>query len=127
MGNFATFSFAGFPDSSFACIRPLSIGHDAWIGANTIITPGCANIGIGAVVGAGSVVTKSIPDFAVVAGNPAKLIRFRFRDKLQQEIISSEWWRNSKQDCLNSIERYSVPAESLEFPEKFASSGPSTR
>lgn len=46
------------------------IGHDAWIGANVTILPGCRRIGIGAVVGAGSVLTRDVPDFAIVAGNP---------------------------------------------------------
>src|ERR1017187_4066715 len=56
----------------------LEIGHDAWIGERVIITPGCRRIGIGAVVGAGAVVTKDVPDFAMVGGNPARLIRYRF-------------------------------------------------
>ena len=50
----------------------LIIGHDAWIGSRAIILPGCKRIGIGAVVGAGAIVTKNVPDFAIVGGNPAK-------------------------------------------------------
>jgi virginiamycin A acetyltransferase len=101
--------------------RPLSIGHDAWIGANAILTPSCEKIGLGAVVGAGSVVTKSVPDFAIVAGNPAKLIRYRFCDRVQQEIVDSEWWRNSKHDCLNEIQRFSAPAEHVLSPKQSSS------
>jgi acetyltransferase-like isoleucine patch superfamily enzyme len=52
------------------------IGDDVWVGSNSIILPG-VKIGKGVVVGAGSVVTKDIPDYAVVVGNPAKVIRFR--------------------------------------------------
>jgi maltose O-acetyltransferase len=52
------------------------IGDDVWIGARVIILPG-VHIGNGAVIGAGSVVTKDVPEWAVVAGNPAKLIRSR--------------------------------------------------
>lgn len=56
--------------------RPVVIGPDAWLGANCIITPG-VEIGEGAVVAAGSVVTKDVPSFAIVGGVPAKLIKMR--------------------------------------------------
>jgi len=52
------------------------IGNDVWIGSNSVILPG-VSIGNGAVVGAGSVVTKDIPPFAIVGGNPAKVIKYR--------------------------------------------------
>jgi maltose O-acetyltransferase len=55
----------------------LVIANDVWIGARVIVLPGCKKIGNGVVVGAGSVVTKDIPDYAIVGGNPAKIIRFR--------------------------------------------------
>ncbi len=89
--------------------RPLTIGHDAWIGANAIITPSCDTIGIGAVVGAGSVVTKSVPDFAIVAGNPAKLIRYRFDAKVQEQILRSNWWNKSKTECLANLDQLTIP------------------
>lgn len=54
--------------------EPLMIGHGAWIGANATVM---ADVGHDAIVGAGSVVTKPVPPFAIVAGNPAKLIRMR--------------------------------------------------
>ena len=53
----------------------IRIGDDVWIGAGAIILPG-VTIGEGAVVGAGAVVTKDIPPFAIVVGNPAKIIRY---------------------------------------------------
>ena len=55
----------------------LHIAGDVWIGARTIILPGCHRVGHGAIIGAGSVVTKDVPDFAVMGGNPAKVIRYR--------------------------------------------------
>lgn len=55
---------------------PIRIGNDVWIGANATILKG-VNIGDGAVVGAGAVVTRNVPAFAIVVGNPAKVVRFR--------------------------------------------------
>jgi maltose O-acetyltransferase len=56
---------------------PLHIAGDVWIGARAVILPGCRRIGHGAVVGAGAVVTKDVPDWAVVGGNPATVIKYR--------------------------------------------------
>ncbi len=56
---------------------PLEIVGDVWIGARVIVLPGCKRIGQGAIIGAGAVVTKDVPDYAVVGGNPARVIRYR--------------------------------------------------
>jgi len=56
---------------------PLLIAGDVWIGARAIILPGCRRIGHGAIIGAGAVVTKDVPDWAVVGGNPARIIKSR--------------------------------------------------
>lgn len=77
----------------------LSIGHDAWIGERAIITPGCRSIGIGSVIGAGSVVTRDVPDFAIVAGNPARLVRYRFTEKVRELILQSAWWDAPIEEC----------------------------
>lgn len=60
--------------------QPVVINDDVWIGCNVTILKG-VNIGRGAIVGAGAVVTKDVPPYAIVGGNPAKLIRFRWDDK----------------------------------------------
>lgn len=70
----------------------LVIGHDVWIGANSIICPGCHRVGNGAVVGAGSVITKNVPDYAIVGGNPAHVIKMRFQDSTIDKLSSSRWW-----------------------------------
>lgn len=59
----------------------LEICDDVWIGARVIILPGCRKIGKGVIIGAGAVVTKDIPDYAVVGGNPAKIIKYRNQNK----------------------------------------------
>ncbi len=56
---------------------PLEIKDDVWIGARVIVLPGCRKIGTGVIIGAGAVVTKDIPDYAIVGGNPARVIRYR--------------------------------------------------
>jgi chloramphenicol O-acetyltransferase type B len=71
--------------------RRVSIGHDVWLGRSVIVLPG-VTIGDGAVVGAGSVVTKEVPPYAIVAGNPARLIRYRFSELLRSRLLSARWW-----------------------------------
>jgi virginiamycin A acetyltransferase len=71
---------------------PIEIGHDAWIGQSVIFTESCTRVGIGAVIGAGSIVTRNVGDFEVVAGNPARLIRRRFDDETCARILASRWW-----------------------------------
>lgn len=67
------------------------IGNDVWLGFRAIVRGG-VTIGDGAVVGAGSVVTKDIGPYEIWAGNPAKLIRKRFTDDVVEELLKSEWW-----------------------------------
>lgn len=69
--------------------RPVRIGRDAWIGMACVILPG-VTIGEGAIVGAGSVVTKSVEPYAVVAGSPAKHIKYRFPDGVPTASEESE-------------------------------------
>lgn len=70
------------------------IKNDVWIGHGAFILPG-VTIGNGAVVAAQSVVTKDVPDYAVVGGNPAKIIKYRFEEKFVYNLLESKWWRFS--------------------------------
>ena len=87
----------------------LEIGHDAWLGERAIITPSCRRIGIGALVGAGAVVTKDVADFAIVAGNPARVIRFRFTQEIRERVLESRWWEKSVSECALLMEHMIKP------------------
>lgn len=71
---------------------PCEIADESWIGAGAVILPGCRRVGTGAVVGAGSVVTRDVPDFAVVVGNPARVVRYRFDGDLQRRLLEMQPW-----------------------------------
>lgn len=91
------------------------IGNDVWIGQRCIIRSG-VTIGHGAIVAAGSVVTKDVPPYAIVAGVPARVIKMRFPDATIERLLKSEWWRYNLYDfekltydqidlCLDAIEQ----------------------
>lgn len=80
-----------------------TIGHDSWIGANVTILPGCRRIGIGAVIGAGSVVTKDVADFTIVAGNPAKRIGERFPQEVRDLLAREKLWTLSPEKVTNRM------------------------
>ncbi len=67
------------------------IGHDVWIGHGAIVMPG-VSIGHGAVIAAGAIVTKDVEPFAIVAGVPAKRLKWRFPKPIRTRIIALGWW-----------------------------------
>lgn len=75
-----------------------SIGHDVWVGVGAVILRG-VRVGNGAVIGANAVVTKDVPDFAIVVGVPARVIRYRFDEVVQTAITNSCWWEKSLDDA----------------------------
>lgn len=81
--------------------KEINIGNDVWIGQSAIILSG-VTIGNGAIIAAGSVVTRDVAAFTIVAGNPAKPIRKRFSDEIILEIENLKWWDKSDAE-LNQI------------------------
>lgn len=92
----------------------LEIGNDVWIGTNVVITHSCHTIGNGAVVGAGTIVTKDVPPYAVVLGNPGKICYFRFDNLTIEMLEKSRWWELSPKELM---EFYPL----MDNPNNFAS------
>jgi virginiamycin A acetyltransferase len=91
------------------------VGHDVWLGYSALIMPG-VRIGNGAIVATRSVVTKDVPSYAIVGGNPATVLRYRFDEPTIQRLESLAWWdwdaakitRNVRALCdgdLDALER----------------------
>lgn len=95
------------------------IGHDVWIGHGATVLAG-VTVGTGAVIGAGAVVTRDVPYYAIVAGSPARFIRYRFPPALTSRLLESCWWElplemlsglpfRNPMACLDEIERRRGP------------------
>lgn len=72
-------------------IGPITVGSDVWVGREAIILSD-VNIGHGACIGAGSIVTRDVPPYAIVAGVPAKQIGWRFPKTVREELLNLSWW-----------------------------------
>jgi phosphonate metabolism protein (transferase hexapeptide repeat family) len=87
--------FAGESDDSeffeWRRAHHIRIGHDVWIGHGAIILPG-RNVGTGAVVAAGAIVTKDVPAYTIVAGNPARPVKRRFAEDVAGRLAELAWW-----------------------------------
>ncbi len=72
-------------------LEPISIGNDVWIGNDVFVKNG-VKISDGAIIGAKSVITKDVPPYAIVAGAPAKIIKYRFDENIIKELLELKWW-----------------------------------
>ena len=92
--------------------RVVTIGHDVWIGLGAMVLDG-VNVGDGAVIAAGAVVTKDVPAYAIVGGVPARVIRYRFSEDICARLVASQWWEF---DVRELLKRYDLthPAAFLE-------------
>lgn len=91
---------------------PIHIGNDVWIGDGVFVKNG-VTVGDGAVLGARSVVTKDVPPYAIVAGVPAKIIRYRFDEPTRQELLRLKWWE-LEDDIIRQIPYDNISA-ALQF------------
>lgn len=95
---------------------PVQIGNDVWIGQRAMALGG-VKIGNGAVVGAGAVVTKDVPPYAIVGGVPAKIIRYRFSEDVITKLLELKWWDMPEEKLKEHIalfQKENVTMEELE-------------
>jgi acetyltransferase-like isoleucine patch superfamily enzyme len=93
----------------------IEIGHDVWIGNGVTVLSG-VKIGNGAVIGAGSVISQDIPPYAVAAGNPAKVLRFRFDRETIDYLDNLAWWDWDKEKINANMEWLLAPPKLFQIP-----------
>jgi acetyltransferase-like isoleucine patch superfamily enzyme len=90
----------------------VEIGSDVWIGHSALIMQG-VSIGDGAIVAAGSVVTRDVPPYAVVGGVPARILKYRFDDETIQRLRQTAWWNLDLAEIRRLAPRFDNPADLL--------------
>jgi acetyltransferase-like isoleucine patch superfamily enzyme len=93
---------------------PTVIGNDVWIGMGAIVLSSVL-VGDGAVIAAGAIVSKAVPAYAVVAGNPAQIVRYRFEKDVRERLLALRWWDWSDEALMR--ERLFLSADVHEFLE----------
>lgn len=91
---------------------PAKIGSDVWLGSNSTILGGIV-VGDGAVIAAGAVVTRDVPPYAVVAGVPAKIIKYRFKPEKVQELLKIKWWNWEDKKIIQNKTLFEVGKEEM--------------
>lgn len=95
--------------------EPVEIGNDVWIGANVCLLPG-VHIGDGAIIAAGAVVVKDVEPYSIVGGVPARLIKYRFEQKVIEKMMKIKWWDWPIEKIEKNIELFYNP---YAFIDKF--------
>lgn len=115
-----SYELADSDDEEFFAWRradQVTLGHDVWLGHGATVLAG-VKIGTGAVIGAGAVVSKDVPDYTIVGGVPAKTIRQRFPEKIQEGLLKLAWWDWSHEKLSASLDDFrNLRAD--EFLEKY--------
>ncbi|MFA5013924.1 MAG: CatB-related O-acetyltransferase [Actinomycetota bacterium] len=84
---------------------PINIGNDVWMGRDVFILDG-VTISDGAIVGARAVVAKDVPPYAVVVGNPARIVHYRYEPDQIEKLLKIKWWLWSNQEIRDRIEDF---------------------
>ncbi|HWY60342.1 MAG TPA: CatB-related O-acetyltransferase [Rhizomicrobium sp.] len=94
----------GIVDANHVHPVPPVVEDDVWIGHGAIITPECKIVGRGSIIGAGSVVGRDVPRYAVMIGSPARLVRYRFSPEVIEAIEATQWWLLDKAELKRGLD-----------------------
>lgn len=124
------FQHAAFYNSNLGFLRkdtipaeaenPLQIGHDVWVGDRATILSGCRQIGNGAVIAAGAVVTRDVAPYTIVGGVPARALRKRFPDEHIKRLESTCWWERPLAEVIAARDLPN-PFTPFDFPDRMMS------
>lgn len=90
----------------------VTIGNDVWLGSRAIVLSNL-RIGDGAAVGAGAIVTRDVPPYAIVAGNPARILRYRFEPVIIEALLGIGWWDWPDDKIRAELESFYMPVEAF--------------
>lgn len=99
----------GVVKEDFRKVNNVEIGNDVWIGHNAIILPSVSKIGHGAIIGAGSVVTKDVPPYTIVAGVPSRIIKYRFDQQTINNLLEIKWWNWPEEKIFRNWQAFLSP------------------
>ncbi len=96
------------PKGKVRKLKRITIGNDVWLATNVLITNG-ADIGNGVIAGAGAIITKDVPDYAVVGGVPAKIIRYRYSKSEIEALNRIKWWDWTDDEIRKRYDDFFLP------------------
>lgn len=95
-----------------------SLETDVWVGSNAIIMSGI-KLHTGCVVGAGAVVTKDVPPYAIVAGVPAKILRYRFSPEIIERLLEIKWWNLPDEEITRVKDLFHIPNPTMKDLDRY--------
>lgn len=102
-------NYGEIPEKNRIEYKKKVIGNDVWIGQNAILLASVSEIGDGAVIGAGAIVTRDVPEYAIVGGVPARILGYRFDADTIDAIKNLKWWDWDTQKLRLQVEKFSEP------------------